>query len=58
MESLRLNDQEQRVYAELFSACDVDNSGKVTGPKASELFLQSGLTQDMLHQVDYRLFLQ
>ena len=51
MESLRLSDQEQRVYAELFGACDVENSGKVSGPKASELFLKTGLTQDVLHQV-------
>ena len=51
MESLRLSDHEQRVYAELFGACDVENSGKVSGPKASELFLKTGLTQDILHQV-------
>lgn len=51
MESLRLSDQEQRVYAELFGACDVDNSGKVGGPKVSELFLKTGLGQEVLHQV-------
>ena len=51
MESLRLSDQEQRVYADVFAACDVENSGKVSGLKASELFLKTGLTQDVLHQV-------
>ena len=47
-----MSDHEQRVYAELFGACDTENSGKVTGPKASELFLKTGLSQDTLHQVE------
>ena len=51
MESLRLSDQEQRVYAELFGACDVENCGKISGLKASELFRKTGLTQEVLHQV-------
>lgn len=52
MESLKLNEQEQRVYAELFGSCDVENTGKVTGVRASELFLSSGLPQDILQQVN------
>ena len=51
MESLKLNEQEQRTYAELFGVCDVENTGKVTGVKAYDLFLTSGLTQDVLHKV-------
>jgi len=51
MESLKLSDQEKRIYAELFGALDVENTGKVNGKKATELFLTSGLTQDVLHQI-------
>ena len=51
MEGLKLTDQEQRVYGELFGLCDVEATGKVTGLKASELFLSSGLSQETLHQV-------
>ena len=51
MEALKLNEHEQRVYGELFSQCDNDSSGKVTGVKATELFLTSGLPQETLQQV-------
>ena len=51
MDSLKLTEQEQRNYAELFSVCDLENTGKVTGVKAFDLFLTSGLTQDVLHKV-------
>ena len=52
MESLKLSDQEKRIYAELFGALDVENTGKVNGKKATDLFLSSGLTQEILHQVN------
>ena len=54
MESLKLSlsDQEQRVYAELFGMWDRENTGKVSGLKAFELFVTSGLAQDVLHQVN------
>ena len=51
METLKLNEHEIRQFGELFSQCDVDSSGKVLGPKASELFITSGLPTDILHQV-------
>ena len=56
MESVILNDQEQRIYADLFCRCDAGNSGKVTGIKATELFMCSGLPPETLHQVNQRLF--
>ncbi|KAK3585534.1 hypothetical protein CHS0354_022942 [Potamilus streckersoni] len=51
MKGLKLTDQEQTYYGELFQSCDVDGSGKVSGAKASELFKTSGLTQEILVQV-------
>ncbi|CAG5128012.1 unnamed protein product, partial [Candidula unifasciata] len=51
MEGLKLGAKEQQYYAELFQACDSEGSGKVTGPKASELFLTSGLSPDVLIQI-------
>lgn len=51
MDALKLSEQEQIYYGELFQICDVDGSGKITGVKASELFLTSGLSQDLLLQV-------
>lgn len=51
MEILRLNDLEQRLYNELFNMCDAEGNGKITGPKASELFVKSGLSHEILHQV-------
>ncbi|XP_076079519.1 ralBP1-associated Eps domain-containing protein 2-like isoform X9 [Mytilus galloprovincialis] len=51
MEVLKLSQQEQRNYGELFQLCDVDGTGRITGIKASELFLSSGLGQDALLQI-------
>ena len=51
MEPVILNEQEQRIYADLFCRCDAGNSGKVTGIKATELFVCSGLPPETLHQV-------
>ncbi|XP_074650205.1 ralBP1-associated Eps domain-containing protein 1-like isoform X2 [Tubulanus polymorphus] len=51
MDAIKLTDQEQRVYGELFNACDVENSAKIPGVKASELFLTSGLPHETLFQV-------
>jgi len=52
MEALKLSQLEQRNYGELFQLCDVDGTGKITGIKASELFLSSGLGQEALLQVN------
>ncbi|XP_064628235.1 ralBP1-associated Eps domain-containing protein 1-like isoform X9 [Lineus longissimus] len=51
MENLKLSDQELRFYAELFAACDSENSGRVPGVRASELFLTSGLHNEILFQI-------
>lgn len=48
---LTLSEQEQRTYAELFGMCDIENTGKVTGGKALDLFVSSGLSQDELHKI-------
>ncbi|XP_076444707.1 ralBP1-associated Eps domain-containing protein 1-like isoform X2 [Babylonia areolata] len=51
MEGLKLGEIEQAYYAELFQTCDVEGTGKITGLKASELFLASSLPQDVLKQI-------
>lgn len=51
MESMQLSEQETRLFNELFTMCDTENTGRVFGPKASELFMNSGLSTDTLHQV-------
>ena len=51
MESMKLNEIEQQRYAELFSACDIENFGAVSGNTAYELFLTAGLSQETLQQV-------
>ncbi|XP_059175043.1 ralBP1-associated Eps domain-containing protein 1-like isoform X8 [Physella acuta] len=51
MEGIKLGVREQQYYAELFQACDAEGSGKITGQKASELFLASGLNPDILKQI-------
>ncbi|XP_033740070.1 ralBP1-associated Eps domain-containing protein 1-like isoform X2 [Pecten maximus] len=51
MEGLTLSQQEQICYGELFQTCDVDGTGRITGVRASDLFLSSGLSQDHLMQV-------
>ena len=53
MEGLKLGDLEQAYYAELFQTCDVEGTGRISGTKASELFLASSLQQDALKQVSY-----
>lgn len=51
MEGVKLAEQEQNFYGELFQNCDIEGSGKVTGSKASDLFRLSGLSQDVLLQI-------
>ncbi|KAK3776483.1 hypothetical protein RRG08_023833 [Elysia crispata] len=51
MEGMKLDAREQQYYAELFQACDVEGSGKITGPKATELFIASGVSPDILKQI-------
>ncbi|XP_014675789.1 PREDICTED: ralBP1-associated Eps domain-containing protein 1-like [Priapulus caudatus] len=51
MEALKLNEHEQRVYAELFTSCDVDNSGRVPWTKASEIFRASQLPGDTIQKI-------
>ncbi|XP_067142995.1 ralBP1-associated Eps domain-containing protein 1 isoform X2 [Centruroides vittatus] len=49
--SLKLTEAEQRYFGELFSCCDIENQGKISGTKASELFLASQLPTETLHQI-------
>ncbi|KAH9491537.1 hypothetical protein Btru_030879 [Bulinus truncatus] len=51
MEFPKINSREVQYYAELFQACDVEGSGKISGPKASELFIASGLNPEILKQI-------
>ncbi|CAH1224937.1 REPS1 [Branchiostoma lanceolatum] len=51
MEGLTLTDAEQKLYSELFGTCDVEHTGRVSGTRASELFLASQLPHDTLQQV-------
>lgn len=51
MEGLKLSQQEIMAYGELFQNWDVDGTGKITGPRASELLMSSGLNQEALMQV-------
>ncbi|GAB1597321.1 ralBP1-associated Eps domain-containing protein 1 isoform X2 [Argonauta hians] len=51
MEGLKLCEQEQSYYGELFQNCDVEGSGRVTGSKALDLFRLSGLSQEHLQQI-------
>lgn len=48
---LKLTEAEQRYFGELFSCCDIENQGKISGTKASELFLASQLPTETLHQI-------
>lgn len=50
-----LTDKEQSYYAELFQTCDVDGTGKFSGGQVSELFRASGLSQDILIQVWFKM---
>ncbi|XP_023220079.1 ralBP1-associated Eps domain-containing protein 1-like [Centruroides sculpturatus] len=51
--SLKLTEAEQRYFGELFSCCDIENQGKISGTKASELFLASQLPTETLHQLGH-----
>ena len=52
MEGLKFSDYEYQVFSDLFTVCDADNTGKISGTgKVSELFLSSGLSQETLQQV-------
>lgn len=51
MEPFRLTDTEKRVYDDLFTQCDFENIGKVSGVGAGNLFISSGLSQDVLNQI-------
>jgi len=51
MEPFRLSDTEKKVYDDLFAQCDFENVGKVSGVGAGNLFVSSGLSQDVLNQV-------
>ncbi|XP_066274915.1 ralBP1-associated Eps domain-containing protein 1-like isoform X4 [Branchiostoma lanceolatum] len=51
MEGLTLTDAEQKLYSELFGTCDVEHTGRVSGTRASELFLASQLPHDTLQQI-------
>ncbi len=51
MEILKLTEQERKAYSDWFSQCDVENRAKVSGVKASELFISSGLPTELLYQV-------
>ncbi|XP_078618976.1 ralBP1-associated Eps domain-containing protein 1-like isoform X2 [Branchiostoma floridae x Branchiostoma japonicum] len=51
MEGLTLSEAEQKLYSELFGTCDVDHTGRVSGTRASELFLASQLPHDTLQQI-------
>ena len=51
MEPFRLTDTEKRVFDDLFTQCDFENIGKVSGVGAGNLFVSSGLSQDVLNQV-------
>ncbi|XP_076373956.1 RALBP1 associated Eps domain containing isoform X2 [Tachypleus tridentatus] len=48
---LKLSEYEQRLFGELFSCCDVENQGRISGTKASELFIASQLPTETLHQI-------
>ena len=51
-EQIYLGDSELKYYAELFTTYDVENSGKISGPNASELFITSGLSHETLFEVE------
>ena len=51
MEAMKLNDQERRVYSNLFNHYDIENSGKLPIRNVTDLFGMSGLSAELLHQV-------
>ena len=50
---MELSETEQRLYGELFDRLEDKNAGgkRITGVRASELFLASGLPQETLHRI-------
>ena len=50
---MKLNEQDLKLFGELFAMCDAENTGKISGPKASELFITSGLSHEVLHEVNF-----
>lgn len=54
MEQLKLTQQEQVFYGECFQTCDADGSGKISNSRASDLFVCSGLSPEVLLKVRVR----
>lgn len=54
MEQLKLTQQEQVFYGEYFQTCDADGSGKISNSRASDLFVCSGLSSEVLLKVRVR----
>lgn len=54
MEQLKLTQQEQVFYGEYFQTCDADGSGKISNSRASDLFVCSGLSPEVLLKVRVR----
>ncbi|XP_064488580.1 ralBP1-associated Eps domain-containing protein 1-like isoform X2 [Ornithodoros turicata] len=50
-QGLKLTEAEQRYFAELFAAYDVENQERVSGQKASELLLATQLPTEILQQI-------
>lgn len=51
MEQLKLTQQEQVFYGEYFQTCDADGSGKISNSRASDLFVCSGLSPEVLLKI-------
>uniref|UniRef100_T1J1T0 RalBP1-associated Eps domain-containing protein 1 n=1 Tax=Strigamia maritima TaxID=126957 RepID=T1J1T0_STRMM len=51
METLKLNESEQQYYAEVFSACDAENVGKISRAKAYDLFVGADLPPELINQI-------
>lgn len=45
--------EERQRYSKIFKAWDTENKGYLTGQKAKEIFMQSGLPQNVLMQIWY-----
>lgn len=62
MEEVNITELESRYYMDLFLCCDIENSGKVSVLKATEMFRSAEISNDILGHVrvlilNYRLFL-
>lgn len=51
MEQLKLTQQEQVFYGEYFQTYDADGSGKISNSRASDLFVCSGLSPEVLLKI-------